>query len=163
MAACRRMGWESWRRMDAEALLSMTDAALVTSHADLYRMLEMRENRIERLQGRLQERVDVDRAARRTADASRGEIKKLEFRVKLDRLALEQLKDQVKARTKRSEGQVERAGGDAVPAPDDACQHVVPGRCGYGERGEAASDALEAAPGPASRVPHEALAGEVLP
>ncbi len=91
---------ESWRRLDAEVLLAMTDAALVSSHTDLYRMLEMRESRIERLQGRLQERVDVDRAARRTADASRGDIKKLEFRVKLDRLALEQLKDQIEARTK---------------------------------------------------------------
>ena len=93
-------GQASWQSLDAEALLAMTDAALVSSHRDLYRMLEMRENRIERLQGRLQERVDVDRVARRTADASRGEIKKLEFRVKLDRLALEQLKDQVKARTR---------------------------------------------------------------
>ena len=93
-------GQESWQPLDAEALLAMTDAALVSSHTDLYRMLEMRESRIERLQGRLQERVDVDRIARRTADASRGEIKKLEFRVKLDRLALEQLKDQVKARTR---------------------------------------------------------------
>ena len=91
---------ESWQRLDAEAILAMTDAALVASYTDLYRMLEMRENRIERLQGRLQERVDVDRATRRTADASRGEIKKLEFRVKLDRMALTQLREQVDARTK---------------------------------------------------------------
>ena len=102
----RFVGWlskdpqASWGRLDAEAILSMTDAALVASHTELYGMLEMRESRIERLQRRLQERVEVDRAARHTADTSRGEIKKLEFRVKLDRMALEQLKIQVDARTR---------------------------------------------------------------
>ena len=90
----------SWDRLDAEAVLSMTDAALVASHTQLYEMLAMRESRIERLQRRLQERVDVDRASRHTADTSRGEIKKLEFRVKLDRMVLAQLKNQVDARTK---------------------------------------------------------------
>ena len=93
-------GEGSWQRLDAQAVLSMTDAALMASQTELYRMLAMRESRIERLQGRLQERVEVDRAARRIADTSRGEIKKLEFRVKLDQMALEQLKSRVDARTK---------------------------------------------------------------
>ena len=90
----------SWQRLDAEAVLSMTDAALVALETELYRMLAMRESRIERLQGSLQERVEMDRDARHIADTSRGEIKKLEFQVKLDRMALEQLKSQVDAKTK---------------------------------------------------------------
>ena len=90
----------SWQRLDAEAVLSMTGAALVASQTELYRMLEVRERRIERLQEGLQEQVELDRAARHTADTNRGEIKKLEFRVKLDQMALEQLKSQVDARTK---------------------------------------------------------------
>ena len=96
--------WEdsqlSWDRLDAEAVLSVTDAALMASLKELYGMLAMRESRVERLQRRLQERVEVDRDARDTADTSRGEIKKLEFRVKLDRMALVQLKNQVNARTR---------------------------------------------------------------
>ena len=96
--------WEdsqlSWDRLDAEAVLSVTDAALMASLKELYGMLAMRESRVERLQRRLQERVEVDRDARDTADTSRGEIKKLEFRVKLDRMALAQLKNQVNARTR---------------------------------------------------------------
>ena len=90
----------SWQRLDAEAVLSMTDAALVASQTELYRMLAMRERRIERIQGSLQERVEMDRDARHIADTSRGEIKKLEFQVKLDRMALEQLKSQADAKTK---------------------------------------------------------------
>ena len=93
-------GEGSWQRLDAEAVLSMTGAALVASQTELYRMLEVRERRIERLQDTLQEQVELDRTARHTADTSRGEIKKLEFRVKLDQMALEQLKSEVDARTK---------------------------------------------------------------
>ena len=90
----------SWREMDTEAVLSTTDAALAASQKELYGMLAMRESRIERMQMRLREWVEVDRAARHTADTSRGEIKKLEFRVKLDRMALAQLKKQAGARTR---------------------------------------------------------------
>ena len=90
----------SWQRLDAEAVLSMTDAALVALQTELYRMLAMRESRIERLQGSLQERMEVDRDARHIADTSRGEIKKLEFQVKLDQTALKQLKSRVDAKTK---------------------------------------------------------------
>ena len=90
----------SWQHLDAEAVLSMTGAALVASQTELYRMLEVRGRRIERLQDSLQEQVELDRDARHTADTNRGEIKKLEFRVKLDQMALEQLKSQVDVRTK---------------------------------------------------------------
>ena len=91
---------DSWQRLDTDAILSMTDAALAALNSELYRMLEIRQSRLERLQGRLRERVEVDRAARHESDASRREIKKLEFRVKLDRMALAQLKDQVESRTR---------------------------------------------------------------
>ena len=90
----------SWQHLDTEAVLSMTDAALVDSQAKLYEMLSIRVSRIERLQRRLQERVETDRAARHVANTSRGEIKKLEFRVKLDRMALAHLKNQIEARTR---------------------------------------------------------------
>ena len=90
----------SWQHLDTEAVLSMTDAALVDSQAKLYEMLSIRVSRIERLQRRLQERVETDRAARHVANTSRGEIKKLEFRVKLDRMALVHLKDQIEIRTR---------------------------------------------------------------
>ena len=152
----------SWQRLDAEAVLSMTDAALVALETELYRMLAMRESRIERLQGSLQERVEVDRDARHIADTSRGEIKKLEFQVKLDQMALEQLKSQVDAKTKDLRATSREAGddastpGDDASTPGDIVEHIVPRGRGYGERGEASAEALEAATRPAPDIPLEA-------
>ena len=88
----------SWQSLDAEAVLSMTNAALVASQTNLHEMLAMRESRIERLQRRLQERVQALGADRYKATTGRGEIKKLELRVKLDQMALAQLKNEIEAR-----------------------------------------------------------------
>ena len=89
----------SWESLDAEAVQSMTDAALVASQRKLYGMLAMRGSRIERLQQRLQQRVETERTTQRKVNTGNEKFKKLEFRVKLDRIALEQLKKQVRART----------------------------------------------------------------
>ena len=89
----------SWQRLDTEAVLSMTDAALVAYQRKLYGMLEMRGGRIERLQQRLQQRVEAERTTQRKVNTSNEKSKKLEFRVKLDRIALGQLRKQVSART----------------------------------------------------------------
>ena len=89
----------SWQRLNTEAVLSMTDAALVAYQRKLYGMLEMRGGRIERLQQRLQQRVEAERTTQRKVNTSNEKSKKLEFRVKLDRIALGQMKQQVKART----------------------------------------------------------------
>ena len=89
----------SWQRLDTEAVLSMTDAALVAYQRKLYGMLEMRGGRIERLQQRLQQRVEAERTTQRKVNTSNENSKKLEFRVKLDRIALGQLRKQVNART----------------------------------------------------------------
>ena len=95
--------WEdrevSWESLDAEAIQSMTDAALVASQRKLYGMLAIRGSRIERLQQRLQQRVETERTTQRKVNTGNEKSKKLEFRVKLDRIALEQLKKQVRART----------------------------------------------------------------
>ena len=89
----------SWESLDAEAVQSMTDAALVASQRKLYGMLAMRGSRIERLQQRLQQRVETERTTQRKVNAGNEKSKKLEFRVKLDRITFEQLKKQVRART----------------------------------------------------------------
>ena len=89
----------SWQRLDTEAVLSMTDAALVAYQRKLYGMLEMRGGRIERLQQRLQQRVEAERTTQHKVNTSNEKSKKLEFRVKLDRIALGQLRKQVSART----------------------------------------------------------------
>ena len=89
----------SWQPLDNEAVLSMTDAALVASQKRLYGILAMRGSRIERLQQRLQQRVEENRAAQRKLNVGNEKSKKLEFRVKLDQIALAQLKKQVMAKT----------------------------------------------------------------
>ena len=89
----------SWQPLDNEAVLSMTDAALVASQKRLYGILAMRGSRIERLQQRLQQRVEENRAAQHKLNVANEKSKKLEFRVKLDRIALAQLKKQVMAKT----------------------------------------------------------------
>ena len=77
----------------------MTNAALVAYQRKLYGILEMRGSRIERLQQRLQQRVGANRTTQRKVNTGNEKSKKLEFRVKLDRIALGQLRKQVSART----------------------------------------------------------------
>ena len=97
----------SWRSLDAEAVLSVTDAALVASQTKLYEMLERRETQIERLQHRLRQRAEADRAGtgrlQRKVNSSYVKIKRFEFRVKLGQIALTHSKKNVEARTKELE------------------------------------------------------------
>ena len=75
----------SWQRLDADTIMSMTETALVASQTKLYEMLATRGSRTERLEGqrnRLKDRLN----------AARKNIQDLERQVKLDRIALAQLK-----------------------------------------------------------------------
>lgn len=81
----------SWRGLDADAVVSMTEAALVASQTKLYETIMARGSRIERLEDR--------------ENASWKKIQDLERQVKLDRVALAQhkiiaaqLKENLKAR-----------------------------------------------------------------
>ena len=97
----------SWQSLDAEAVLSMTNAALVASQTKLYEMLERRETQIERLQHRLRQRAEADRAGtgrlQRKVNSSYVKIKRFEFRVKLGQIALTHSREDVEARTKELE------------------------------------------------------------
>ena len=82
----------SWRRLQTDAVLSMTDEALLASQAKLYERLAARGSRIERFRQRtelLQNRVD----------AGRKKIQDLERQVKFDRMALARFKRSLDART----------------------------------------------------------------
>ena len=75
----------SWQRLDADTVMSMTETALVASQTKLYEMLAKRGSRTERLEGqrdRLKDRLNT----------ARKNIQDLERQVKLDRIALAQLK-----------------------------------------------------------------------
>ena len=89
----------SWQSLDTEAVLAMTDDALAASQWTMYRMLAAQGSRIERLQQRLQQRVEVERATQLKVNKSNEKAKRLEFRAKLDRIAVTQLKKLVAART----------------------------------------------------------------
>ena len=88
----------SWRGLDADVVVSMTETALVASQTKLYEMLAARGSRLERLEdekNRLEDRKN----------ASWKKIQDLERQVKLDRVALAQhkiiaaqLKENLKAR-----------------------------------------------------------------
>ena len=82
----------SWEGLEADALLSMTETAIVASQTKLYDMLSRREGRIKELEGqrnRLKDRVDADRK----------KIKDLQRQVKFDRMALARFKRNLDART----------------------------------------------------------------
>ena len=91
----------SWQSLDAEAILSMTEAALVASQKNLREMLENRGDRIERLQQRLRENVESDQTAarrlQRKVNSASARTKRFEFRVKVDQIALSNLEKQVTA------------------------------------------------------------------
>ena len=89
----------SWQSLDTEAILAMTDEALAASQTRLYAFLAARGSRIERLQQRLQQRVEVDRATQHKVNKGNEKAKRIEFRAKLDQIALTQLKKLVAART----------------------------------------------------------------
>ena len=105
---------DSWLSLDAESVLSMTEAALVASQKNLYRMLERSGERIERLQQRLRQRAESDqtgaRRLQRKVNSASVRIKRSELRVKLDRIALSDLEKQVKARMQ----EVEAATGELL-------------------------------------------------
>ncbi len=82
----------TWEGLDAEAVLSMTQTALVTSHTKLDEMLTKRERRIEELEDQrksLEERMDADRNI----------IQDLNRQVSFDRMALGRLKRNLEAKT----------------------------------------------------------------
>ena len=96
----------SWRRLDADAVLSMTDAALIASQTKLYEVISTRESRIERLQQqvkagqeraeRFKNRVNAGRKKvellQDRVDAGQKRVQYLERQVKFDRMASDQLK-----------------------------------------------------------------------
>ena len=89
----------SWQSLNTEAVMTMTDEALAASQRTLYGMLAARGSRIERLQQRLQQREEENRAIQGRMNTDNKKLKMLEFRAKLDHLAFTQLKEQFKART----------------------------------------------------------------
>ena len=93
----------SWERLDAGAVLAMTNAALADSRAELSEMLAKRDSRIERLQQRLRQRVEADRATQRRVNASNERVKGIEIRNRLDRIELAQVKKDLGASHKRAQ------------------------------------------------------------
>ena len=89
----------SWENLDVETVLSMTDDALVTSQRELYGLLAGREHRIERHQHRLRQQVDAENATQRKANVSNRKSKRLEFRAKLDGIAVASLQKRLMERT----------------------------------------------------------------
>ena len=104
----------SWQRLDADTVLSLTEAALVTSQTELYGMLAKGESRIERLQRRFRQRVDTDRVAagrlQHKANADNARVKRLEFRAKLNKLLLADLRKDLQVRTKEVEARTRELG-----------------------------------------------------
>ena len=82
----------SWHRLDSNALLSMTEAALVVSQTKLHEMLEARGARIERLQQRRDLLEEQKVRLQDIVAADRGKIQDLERQAKFDRMAMSQLK-----------------------------------------------------------------------
>ena len=89
----------SWRHFDADAVLSMTNEALVDSQTKLYEILAARGNKIERLrQGR--ETLERQKEKLRVRVDADGEIiRDLKRQVKFDQMALAQFKKSLDART----------------------------------------------------------------
>ncbi len=97
----------SWDKLDSEAMLSITEEALVASQDQLHELLAKAESRIERLQRRFRERMDADRARavrlQHETSAGGARVKRLELRAKVHRVALADLRKKVQARTKEVE------------------------------------------------------------
>ena len=82
----------SWQRLDADEVLSMTDAGLLASQTKLYEMLAARGGRIERLQQRRETLEEQKERLQNWLDAGRKRIQDLERQVKFDRMASAQFK-----------------------------------------------------------------------
>ena len=82
----------SWRRLDTDAVLSMTDAALLASQTKLYEMFAARGGQIERLQQRRETLEEQKERLQSRLDSSRKRIQDLERQVKFDRMASAQIK-----------------------------------------------------------------------
>ena len=82
----------SWHRLDSNALLSMTEAALVVSQTKLHEVLEARGARIERLQQRRDLLEEQKVRLQDIVAADRKKIQDLERQIKFDRMAMSQLK-----------------------------------------------------------------------
>ena len=82
----------SWRRLDADAVLSMTDAALIASQTKLYEVISTRESRIERLQQQVEAGQERAERFKNRVNAGRKRIEGLERQVAFDRMALAQQK-----------------------------------------------------------------------
>ena len=97
----------SWNELDSEAVLSMTESALVASQSHLYELLANAENRTDRLQLRLRQRMKMDRAGaarlQHKAATDNARVKRFELRAKINRIALTDLRKQVQAQTKEVE------------------------------------------------------------
>ena len=93
----------SWERLGGETILSLTDDALVGSQRELYKILARRGSQIERLQRRLQQRVETERAAQSRLSEGNQKTIRLEFWAKLDQIALAKLKEQLAARNRELE------------------------------------------------------------
>ena len=94
----------SWDRLDAEAVLSITEAALVASQARLHELLQREEGRTERLKGRFRQRIEAGHLAARRfqqeANADNARVKRLQLRAKLHRLRLTDLRKDIAAQAK---------------------------------------------------------------
>ena len=96
----------SWERLDGQAILSMTEDAVAASQRELYKMLARKNSQIERLQWRLRQRVETERAAQ--SRLSKGDRKtiQLEFWAKLNRIALTKFKERLAARKRELDTKV---------------------------------------------------------
>ena len=90
----------SWKRLDTEAVMSMTNEALVASQRELYAMLAMRGRLIERIQRRLHQRVEAERTTQSKLRVGNEKSKRIELRAKLYRVSLDRLRNRFKARTR---------------------------------------------------------------
>ena len=103
----------SWRHLDADAVLSMTNEALVDSQTKLYEMLAVLKTRSEQLQMKvaagqnevelLQNEVDAGQEEvgrlQDKLEVGRNTIRDLERQLKVDQVAIAQLKRELDSRT----------------------------------------------------------------
>ena len=99
----------SWERLDEEPILSLTDDALAASQRELYKILARKSSQIARLQQRLQQRVETERAAQSRLSEGNRETIRLEFWAKLNQIAQTKLKEQLAARKRELETKAREA------------------------------------------------------
>ena len=94
----------SWRPLDTEAVLSMTNAALLASQRELNAILSKRGNRIERIQRRLHQRVEAERTTQSKLSVGNEKSKRIEFRAKLYRVSLNRPEKPIQGQNEGSRG-----------------------------------------------------------